>query len=809
MILLPTSDQRPNADASARADGGLGKSLTWVIVGVVGLIWLLAAAGAWSIEGKAAGDRAFALKAYRTKNEHLGHEAAVRITDKLEQIHQNIRTISLLPSVRELDRHGTNLSEQSLITIQQVYNNLASTVDVSEVYIAPATFDPGRIDPQTGEMEEPTLMFDELIVDAGKRTHHGSESKGEFADAPEVEALEYQVLRKQLDWLEQHHPDMSKLAGLDRPMLSSEEVITCDNRLYIETGKDSDRAGIVLSVPIYGVDGKLNGVVSAIMRTAALAGYLPDADGALVNTAHGYVVHTREDAVPRASADHVMRAEPDPALLFSAASAVNVADPQGEWVFWSGLPNAEFETSPEVRSIEAFRLTAYAILALIVSAMLAAVMIFTTRARAQRARQLKLKRDIAMREEQIAVLERAKAETMEARLAAEEANRAKSQFLANMSHEIRTPLNGVLGIAQALRTEVAAGQQEKIDLILESGRSLTHLLGDILDLSKIEAGKLEIETEPGDFPQSIRRVWELFRSPAEAKGLDYQFRVQADFPRYLNFDDQRVRQCVGNFLSNAIKFTAAGRVVVSLTSKQVADGQHVVAVEVTDSGIGMNAATLARLFKPFTQADNSTTRQYGGTGLGLSISQKLARLMGGDVRARSEQGRGSSFALVLRATEAAAPAPAVVETPEPVRTAPATSLRGLRVLLTDDNALNRRVIGLLLGPSGCVVTEAVNGQEALAILSRQPFDIVLLDAHMPVMDGPETIRAIRASAETWRNIPVIALTADAMAGDREKYLAMGMDDYLTKPVDRSDLLTRMSALLVGATEAVEERRAAS
>lgn len=783
----------------------------WQVIGPVVGVLLLAGVAAWGIESKVQADRHMALDAYRGRNMQLMHEATDRIGEKLNQIHQNLRTISLLPGVRELTRHGENLTEHSLITIQQVYNNLASNVEVSEVYVVPASFNPDRLDPITGEFEEPTLMFDELIVDAGKKTEAHGDHEAELEEE-EVEALEYAVLRRQIDWLRQHHPDTSTVNGLDRPMVSSEEVIICDNTVYVRTGKDSDRSGIVLSVPYYGVDGQLAGVISAIIRTTALAGYLPVANGALVNTAHGYVVTTQDDTLPMQSRAHVLAGRPNPALLFSGVAVVGEADPQGKWLFWAGLPDKEFWESADVRAIEAFKTTAYAILALVVAGLLVAIMAVNARARDQRARQMQLKREVEARLAQIEVLERAKTETLaareaaeRARIAAEAANEAKSQFLANMSHEIRTPLNGVLGIAQALRTDVPAAQQEKVDLILESGRSLTHLLGDILDLSKIEAGKLEIAPAPGDFIESMRRVWELFRSHAQSKGLDYQLHVPTDFPRYLAYDDHRVRQCVGNFLSNAVKFTATGRVTLTLSAKPEKAGRHILAIQVSDSGIGMSKEAMSRLFQPFVQADNSTTRQFGGTGLGLSIARKLARLMGGDVRMQSEIGRGSSFTLLLRVAEAEAPVAAQGHATAFTRP---SSLQGARVLLTDDNALNRRVIRLMLAGSACEITEAANGREALEALSRQAFDILLLDAHMPVMDGPETIKAIRTSDATWKDMPVIALTADAMAGDRDKYLAMGMNDYLSKPVDKNELLARMSALLGGASQMVEERRAA-
>ncbi len=383
-----------------------------------------------------------------------------------------------------------------------------------------------------------------------------------------------------------------------------------------------------------------------------------------------------------------------------------------------------------------------------------------------------------------------------ARDSAEAASRSKSEFLANMSHEIRTPLNGVLGMAQALESdELTGGQREKVSIILDSGQSLMALLNDVLDLSKIEAGKLEISPVEGDFLHTIKRTRQLFERQAQEKGLRITARFSAFFPQRLVYDPVRVRQCISNLLSNAIKFTAEGEVEIAIASEASGDNEHTVVVEVRDTGIGMSSEVQAKLFNVFTQADGATTRMFGGTGLGLAISRRLARLMGGDITVSSETGKGSVFRLTFRAREAGA---ATLTRPQDVgQTSPLrmTGLRGMRVLLTDDNAVNRQVVKLFLAPQGCDVTEATNGKEALDALARQPFDIVLLDVHMPVMDGQEAIRRIRATTAGWASVPVIALTADAMSGDRERYLALGMTDYVSKPVDQRELIARMHAVL--------------
>jgi signal transduction histidine kinase len=265
----------------------------------------------------------------------------------------------------------------------------------------------------------------------------------------------------------------------------------------------------------------------------------------------------------------------------------------------------------------------------------------------------------------VAERERAQAEVARARDAAMQASQQKSEFLATMSHEIRTPLNGVLGMAQALEAdELLPPQKEKVAVILDSGKSLMALLNDVLDLTKIEAGKLEISAVPGDFLHTMKRTRQLFQAQAEDKGLDLFVRYDSNFPQRLSYDPVRVRQCVSNLLSNAIKFTAQGRVEVGISSTALGDGLHLVQVEITDTGIGMNKETVEKLFAVFTQADGATTRKFGGSGLGLAISRQLARMMGGDLVVQSEVGRGSTFRLTFKAMEAApAAAPAGAATP--------------------------------------------------------------------------------------------------------------------------------------------------
>ena len=387
-------------------------------------------------------------------------------------------------------------------------------------------------------------------------------------------------------------------------------------------------------------------------------------------------------------------------------------------------------------------------------------------------------------------------EVESARDAAEAATRVKSEFLANMSHEIRTPLNGVLGMAQALESRPLDSEtREMVATIRESGSNLMSILNDVLDLSKIEAGRLDIAPVDTSVLQALRQVHALFLPTAQDKNVSFLLSSDVPETEVLRFDPVRVRQCVLNLVSNAVKFTRDGQVEIKLSVSPTGADRTLVTIEVSDTGIGMDDRTCARLFEAFSQADASTTRKFGGTGLGLAISRRLARMMGGDIVVYSRPGEGSVFVLTFLAD---APIPIPVSTTSPrLDASKAMRLRGARVLLTDDNAINRQVVRLFLQPQGAVITEASNGREALDALLRDNFDLVLLDVHMPVMDGLETIRRIRQSDAAWHGLPVIALTADAMAGDRERLLAIGMSGYVSKPIDQAQLLAAIAAFLGG------------
>ncbi len=387
-----------------------------------------------------------------------------------------------------------------------------------------------------------------------------------------------------------------------------------------------------------------------------------------------------------------------------------------------------------------------------------------------------------------------------ARDTAERATAAKSRFLASVSHEIRTPLNGVVGMTEVLASKsLPSDVRDMVDTINDCSKTLTVLLNDVLDLSKIEAGRLDITPVTGNLKHDLNRINKLFSAYAEEKGVNLKFSCDEQLPDNLHYDPVRVRQCVSNLVSNAIKFTEVGSVTVSVHAETTATHELLVSVRVEDTGIGISLNAQQQIFTAFTQADDATTRRFGGTGLGLAITRKLARLMGGDVQVHSRVGEGSTFTFTFLAEPAAVEPVSAAPLRPSDRAAIGAGLENVRVLLVDDNIVNRRVARVFLEPKGMIVTEAEHGEAALRHLDRDTFDLLLIDMNMPVMDGPATVKAIRDSSRGYRDIPIVALTADAMSGDRERYLALGMDGYTAKPVDKHDLQAEiMLALNAGA-----------
>ena len=396
-----------------------------------------------------------------------------------------------------------------------------------------------------------------------------------------------------------------------------------------------------------------------------------------------------------------------------------------------------------------------------------------------------------------AAIEQRTAELRQASDAAFRAAQVKSEFLANMSHEIRTPMNAVLGTtAMLLDSDLRQDQQLLAETIDRSGRDLLTIINDILDFSKLEAGKLRIELIPFDLPKTVADIVALLNAKAEPKHLRLRAKIDPDVPQEVVGDPSRLRQILTNLTDNAIKFTDQGFVMLHVSRGPETSQPRPIVITVRDSGIGIPADKLSHIFDKFTQADTSTTRKYGGTGLGLSICRQLAELMGGTISVESHPGQGSLFTVSIPFDISASGTAATVQA------APAPTRLSGRILLAEDYPANQRIARWMLERLGLTVVLAVDGAEVLTALRSERFDLVLMDCQMPVMDGYDATQQIRAGTTPHPGIPIVAMTAAALASDRTRCLEVGMNDYISKPVQQGELAQILAKWLPGAgTEA--------
>ncbi len=395
-----------------------------------------------------------------------------------------------------------------------------------------------------------------------------------------------------------------------------------------------------------------------------------------------------------------------------------------------------------------------------------------------------------------------------ARHEAESANRAKTQFLANISHELRTPLNGIIGLTELLLAAGPTGEQEEcLGMVRQAGLDLLAIVNNLLDMSSIEAGRIALNEAPFNLRETVGDLVRVLDVQARWKNLTLACAVAPGVPDRLVGDAARLRQVLTNLVINGIKYTEMGGVSLSVEVEEErpdapasGSAEHSVApadavvlrVTVEDTGVGIAPEKWERIFEPFTLAENFLTKKYGGAGLGLAISREIARMMGGDISVRSQEGTGSTFVLTMRffVGESAAPRP---------REASLPVIRGvhrrLRIMVAEDDVINRKLAVYFFERMGHDVVTVTSGLEVLAVLERQPCDLLLMDIQMPEMDGLETVRALRGRRGGPGQVPIIAMTAHAMAGDRERFLAAGMDGYVSKPVDFGCLVSEIEAVL--------------
>jgi signal transduction histidine kinase len=740
-----------------------------------------------------------------------------RIEEIFRDVYSHLRTIARLPGVRNIATEGKNFDDDAKATVQEIYNNLAENVALSEIYIVPSDLDPDQLNPGQPGSKEPIVSFDELIVGKlGVATPEGTTSpvsahtdthnEAHHEVVEEVEIFEYRLIRNQLSRFRQVCPSESSIDGLAYPTLTGPQVVTCDNSLYDPRKPDDEaRSGIIISVPFFGPDGKLRGCISAIMLTRRISDMVGDPDIALVNTYTGIYApgQSRDPGMCDELTPLARRALPVPGAVYSEVRPMTFGGEPG-WTIWTAKNSAEFLSSPSVNAINRNANIGQ------ISAVAIPLIFLSVLGLIRRNHRL-VRNQNALLEERVAART---TELEEATRLAMSASKAKSDFLANMSHEIRTPMAAILGYADLLGeslskpTDDASNRIEYLGTIRRNGDHLLSIINDILDLSKIEAGKMTVERIPLSTSRLLQDVTSLVRVRAKEKGLLLELQAETEIVASLNSDPIRLKQILLNLVSNAIKFTESGRVMIQTGLIDPGDRTTRVYFKVTDSGVGMSPEQLDRLFEAFHQADTSVTRKFGGTGLGLCISKSLAAMLGAQISVTSELGRGSTFTLSLP-VEVSASTPMITADQmnnavthsrhtlvRQTNSADAPPLEGLRVILAEDGPDNQRLISFHLRKAGAIVRIADNGSLALAMLTDDATpdgpladppaaDIVITDMQMPVMDGYTFAAALRAKG--WKR-PIIALTAHAMSGDEQKCIAAGCNAYGSKPIDRNKLI---------------------
>jgi signal transduction histidine kinase/ActR/RegA family two-component response regulator len=723
-----------------------------------------------------------------------------RLEAAFEDIYHNARTISLIPSVRQLSGPNRRSETDNVVTsgrfskdadetVRQIYGNMFSNVEVSEVYVVLNGFDARR-----GEL--PFLMYDNMIAAVD-----GATDNTDPQDIPiEDESQEYAHYPVAIEGFRTNHPRFS-FGTLDEiPATWSPRMRTCDNTQYHSKrhGNSADADGVTLTVPIYSsATDMVSGVIAVVLRANVLESMLINVPFLPITTRDKLRAQTIGLSLPNAPATFMLtdmrtgtriwdRRLAEPEQVFAPgqdnvmsqslrAPNVGAGHYDGQWVLHYAIsPETWLPRYAEADAVLHQKLMATA-LVIAMALILRILRLRSSHQLAERRRQELHQLEILHEREQ-------------------QANRAKDVFLANMSHEIRTPMSGVIGMLQLLtESSLSPDQFKQATTARASAESLLDILNDILDVTKLESGGMQLELKIQDFHLLMRNCFELWRPRAEIKKIDLTLNIEPDVPNYLKFDSTRLRQIITNLVANAIKFTQTGgvkvRVYTSTSKRNDVDERIQLNVQVQDTGIGIDAHVIPTLFRRFQQADDSTTRRFGGSGLGLEISLRLAQMMGGSIAVESEVGQGSTFTFSFLA-EPSQKAP-VSETAFVATVNPAEN--PLRILIVDDNPLNLLMLSGLLRKLGHQVEQADGGRIAVDLVGELEFDLIFMDAMMPDMDGLAAANMIREKL-IGKPVPrIVVATADVMLGSREKYLAQGFDGYISKPFNKSALQAILDA----------------
>ncbi|KKL98588.1 hypothetical protein LCGC14_1822910, partial [marine sediment metagenome] len=606
----------------------------WIYVLPLLLGMVLSVANYWEYRA----DLQAALENYRIESHDQAAVVAEAFRDTFNSMYQGLRTIARLPGVRAIERDadaiefhgagGTGFDENARQAVQEIYNNLASNVAMSEVYVVPVELEPDRIDPRTGKLEEPIATFDELITG---QTAETDGEEGHSHDVEEIEIFEYRLMKRQLAWLKREVPRVEDIRGLNFPAISGPEVVTCDNTRY-SPGRpdDRDRSGLVYSVPFYGMDGQLRGCISGVILTHVLRDLLPSGNYVVRNDRHDYLVDPHDNGQWRESREFALQPGPDPSLLYSETLKLHLVD-DGQWLLWVGQPDTMYWSRTDVTAALHMASAGYLGVVILTSALCVVTFLVRRTRRLLEETNQQLEKRVDVRT----------AEFKEAMVAAKAADHAKSAFLANMSHEIRTPMTAILGFSDLLLdpADDASDRLNAINTIRRNSRHLLAVINDILDLSKIESGMMEIERTPVHTRRLLRDIIDLCYAAAKERSNNLTTEFAGPIPDYVESDPVRLKQALLNLVGNAIKFTENGTVRITAECDRQTEA---IAFHVIDTGIGMTPQQVGRIFQPFQQADPSMTRRFGGTGLGLTITRGLAQMLGGDVTVKSEAGQGST-----------------------------------------------------------------------------------------------------------------------------------------------------------------------